>query len=305
MPDCSVIHYITYKFITRPTCQFTSESGVLSSVASCSIDCRLCCGLVIIMTYSSVHNCWILSVTGVTLAIMSIASAAAWALAPNIALRHCPCTCSSNLVPFSGMVAHVAIENSQHGRIRHLYSAIPVFGVNPFLPSINLLIFQAALVALLAAYSACCMKLTWLSNQVQRYLIQLTCSIAVPCKTRFTFPCCFPKSMTGLWVFVIFNCMSHSTDHALNSFRMHNRLSSTVATSFADVNPTKSSANFGWIQIGMSCTYAMNRRAPRIVPADVPYSDSIQSPIKVFTVTRALRLESKLTKYKNKLPDIL
>jgi len=92
------------------------------SVASCSKDCMHdCCGLDIILTYSNVHNCWILSLTGVILAITSIASAAAWALAPNIVLRHRPCTCSSNLIPFSVMVVHAAIENSQHWRIRHLY----------------------------------------------------------------------------------------------------------------------------------------------------------------------------------------
>ena len=51
----------------------------------------------------TVHSITFLSLTGVTLAITSSASSAAWALAPNIAPRHRPCTCSSNLIdPFLG-----------------------------------------------------------------------------------------------------------------------------------------------------------------------------------------------------------
>jgi len=195
------------------------------------------------------------------------------------------------------------MENFQHGRMRHLYNTDPVFGVSPFLPSINLLTLQAALVALLTAYSTCCMKVSWLSSQTPRYLIQSTCSTATPCKVRLTVPPVDPNSIT--LVFDVLSVISHSSDQLLSSSNTVCKLLWTVAKFFATAEPTKSSANFGRIHLGVSCTYDRKRSAPSTVPAEVLCSDLTHPPIRSFTLTRACRPDRKLTKYSSKWPEIL
>ena len=51
------------------------------------------------------------------------------------------------------------------------------------------------------------------------------------------------------------------------------------------------------MQRGVMWTYEMNNIAPRIVPADVPLSERIQSPISSLTLIRAYRLDKKSVRY--------
>jgi len=138
---------------------FTYDIGVnlsdFSEDASSNFLRTECCGLRINRTYSSVQSCWIRSLISVTLVMTSTASAEACILAPSIDLRHQLCTYSNRHMILSVVQAHAGIVISRCGRTSHLCSVVPVAGISHFLPPINLLILEKALVALLAAYSAC------------------------------------------------------------------------------------------------------------------------------------------------------
>ena len=117
-----------------------------------------------------------------------------------------------------------------------------------------------------------------------RYLIHLR--LVSRCHQAF-------HQTTWLWSLPMFNVISHFLDHSISSSRLCCSSVCTDKMSLPLTWLTKSSANFRRMQRGVSWTYEINNIAPKIVPADVPLSERIQSPMSSFTLIRAYRPNKK------------